>query len=82
MNQLLRFLNIKVDFDKNKHVLTIDAADPVLSEAPLEYVSRMRASMVVLGPLLARQVMRKLRFLVDVRLVRGQLIYILRDYVN
>lgn len=54
MNQLLRFLNIKVDFDKNKHVLTIDAADPVSSEAPLEYVSRMRASMVVLGPLLAR----------------------------
>ena len=54
MNQLLRFLNIKVDFDKDKHVLTIDAADPVSSEAPLEYVSRMRASMVVLGPLLAR----------------------------
>ena len=50
MNQLLRFLNIKVDFDKEKHVLTIDAADPVSSEAPLEYVSRMRASMVVLGP--------------------------------
>ena len=54
MNQLLRFLNIKVDFDKDKHVLTIDAADPVSSEAPLEYVSRMRASMVALGPLLAR----------------------------
>ena len=49
MNQLLRFLNIKVDFDKDKHVLTIDAADPVSSEAPLEYVSRMRASMVEIG---------------------------------
>ena len=54
MNQLLRFLNIKVNFDEENHLLALDASNPVSSEAPLEYVSRMRASMVVLGPLLAR----------------------------
>src|SRR5450432_3161378 len=34
--------------------LTIDATEPLLAEAPYELVTRMRASINVLGPLLAR----------------------------
>ena len=36
------------------HVLTIDIGDELTPEAPYELVERMRASIVVLGPLLAR----------------------------
>jgi UDP-N-acetylglucosamine 1-carboxyvinyltransferase len=36
------------------HVLTIDVGDDLTPEAPYELVERMRASIVVLGPLLAR----------------------------
>lgn len=54
MNELLRFLNLTVAFDEAQHTLMLDASNPVSSEAPLEYVSQMRASVVVLGPLLAR----------------------------
>lgn len=54
MNQLLHFLNLKVVFDEAKNKLTIDAASPVSSATSQEYTSQMRASMVVLGPLLAR----------------------------
>lgn len=54
MNKVLRFLNLKVDFDEAKREVTIDAAKQVSSEAPFEYVSKMRASIVVMGPLLAR----------------------------
>ncbi len=35
-------------------VLTIDVPDQMVPEAPYELVERMRASIVVLGPLLAR----------------------------
>lgn len=54
MNQLLRFLNLTVDFTTEKHQLVIDATAPVSSEVSLEYVNRLHASMMVLGPLLAR----------------------------
>ncbi|MBV8980754.1 MAG: UDP-N-acetylglucosamine 1-carboxyvinyltransferase [Acidimicrobiia bacterium] len=36
------------------HVLTIDVGDDIIPEAPYELVERMRASIVVLGALLAR----------------------------
>lgn len=54
MNKVLRFLNLKVDFDEAKREVTIDATKQVSSEAPFEYVSKMRASIVVMGPLLVR----------------------------
>lgn len=54
MNKVLRFLNLSVDFDEAKREVTIDATKQVSSEAPFEYVSKMRASIVVMGPLLAR----------------------------
>ncbi|WP_373841815.1 UDP-N-acetylglucosamine 1-carboxyvinyltransferase [Limosilactobacillus sp.] len=54
MNQLLRFLNLTVTFDENQHQLLIEAQHRVASEAPFEYVDEMRASLLVMGPLLAR----------------------------
>ncbi len=54
MNEVLKFLNVGVDFDQDNHELTIDATRQLSSEAPFKYVSKMRASMVVMGPLLAR----------------------------
>lgn len=54
MNNVLRFLNCKVDFDEINKQITIDASDQLSYEAPFQYVSKMRASIVVMGPLLAR----------------------------
>lgn len=55
MNNVVRGLNIQVDFDQAKNEILVDARGPILDEAPYEYVSQMRASIVVLGPILARQ---------------------------
>lgn len=54
MKEVIHHLNAKVDFDLDKKEITIDASYPLEIEAPYEYVSKMRASIVVLGPLLAR----------------------------
>ncbi len=54
MKEVIHHLNAKVDFDLDKKEITIDASYPLEVEAPYEYVSKMRASIVVLGPLLAR----------------------------
>ena len=54
MNQVIRHLNVDVDFDEQKNQVTIDASRQLEIEAPYEYDSQMRASIVVMGPLLAR----------------------------
>nr|WP_321315967.1 UDP-N-acetylglucosamine 1-carboxyvinyltransferase [uncultured Ligilactobacillus sp.] len=54
MNNVIRFLNVKVGFDQDKKEITIDSTSDLSYEAPFKYVSKMRASIVVLGPLLAR----------------------------
>lgn len=54
MNQVIRHLNVDVDFDEQKNQVIIDASRQLEIEAPYEYVSQMRASIVVMGPLLAR----------------------------
>lgn len=54
MNQVIRHLNVDVDFDEQKNQVTIDASRQLEIEAAYEYVSQMRASIVVMGPLLAR----------------------------
>ena len=54
MNQVIRHLNVDVDFYEQKNQVTIDASRQLEIEAPYEYVSQMRASIVVMGPLLAR----------------------------
>lgn len=54
MNNLLEFLNIKIVFDEKNKTEKLDASGQLSGEAPFKYVSKMRASMVVLGPLLGR----------------------------
>lgn len=54
MNEVIRQLNAEVTFDKSKNEVVIDATNTLEVEAPYEYVSKMRASIVVMGPLLAR----------------------------
>lgn len=54
MNNVVRGLDILVDFDEERNEISVDASGNILDEAPYEYVSQMRASIVVLGPILAR----------------------------
>ena len=54
MNQVIRYLNTDVEFNEETKEVTVDATRQLNVEAPYEYVSKMRASIVVMGPLLAR----------------------------
>ncbi len=55
MNNVVRCLGIEVTFDESQNTVRIDAQGDILDSAPYEYVSQMRASIVVLGPILARK---------------------------
>lgn len=52
INEVLRHMNADVTFENN--TVTVDASKELKTEAPFEYVRKMRASVLVLGPLLAR----------------------------
>lgn len=52
MAHLLRIIGARVDYDQE--IMTIDPRHCSYYEAPYEFVSKMRASVYVLGPLLAR----------------------------
>ncbi|WP_419882380.1 UDP-N-acetylglucosamine 1-carboxyvinyltransferase [Peribacillus sp. B-H-3] len=52
INEVLRNLNAEVAFQNNE--ITVDASRELLDEAPFEYVRKMRASVLVMGSLLAR----------------------------
>jgi UDP-N-acetylglucosamine 1-carboxyvinyltransferase len=52
INQVLRSLGAEVEFEGD--TISINAQGELDSEAPFEYVKKMRASFFVLGPLLAR----------------------------
>lgn len=52
MNKLLNFLNLKAVYQD--HSLHLPSTTQVATEAPFQYVEKMRASLLVLGPLLAR----------------------------
>ena len=54
MNQVIHHLTATIDFNEQTNTVTIDAQPTLAIEAPYEYVSEMRASIVVMGPLLAR----------------------------
>ena len=54
MNNVVRGLNTQVDFNQDENTVVVDATQPLTEEAPYKYVSKMRASIVVLGPILAR----------------------------
>ena len=52
INEVLRHLNAEVVFENNQVV--VDASRELKEEAPFEYVRKMRASVLVMGSLLAR----------------------------
>ena len=52
INEVLRNLNIDVQYEDG--VIEVDAQKALKTEAPFEYVRKMRASFLVMGPLLAR----------------------------
>ncbi|WP_449620823.1 UDP-N-acetylglucosamine 1-carboxyvinyltransferase [Robertmurraya sp. Marseille-Q9965] len=52
INEVLRYLNADVTFKNNE--VTVDASRELKVEAPFEYVRKMRASVLVMGSLLAR----------------------------
>lgn len=54
MNNVVRGLNVDVTFDQPQKEITVDASSELGSQAPYKYVNKMRASIVVLGPILAR----------------------------
>ncbi|MGO3732322.1 MAG: UDP-N-acetylglucosamine 1-carboxyvinyltransferase [Vagococcus sp.] len=54
MNNVIKHLNTDIDFNQDSNTITINATRELNCEAPFEYVSQMRASIVVMGPLLAR----------------------------
>ncbi len=54
MKQVLRHLNIEIDFDEEAQTMEVDATMPLNSDTPFEFMNKMRASILVMGPLLAR----------------------------
>ncbi|ELK49058.1 UDP-N-acetylglucosamine 1-carboxyvinyltransferase [Halobacillus sp. ACCC02827] len=52
INEVIRHMNADVNMVGN--TVTVDASGRLETEAPIEYVRKMRASVLVLGPLLAR----------------------------
>lgn len=52
INEVLRNLNADVTFENNQ--IVVDASRELKTEAPFEYVRKMRASVLVMGSLLAR----------------------------
>ncbi|WP_332743658.1 UDP-N-acetylglucosamine 1-carboxyvinyltransferase [Hydrogenophaga sp.] len=54
MRQLLDNMGVQTQTHGDRGGITLQAADPIQAEAPYELVKTMRASVLVLGPLLAR----------------------------
>lgn len=52
--EVLRQLGAKVDFNRQQHTLFIDSTVLKTVDAPYDLVRKMRASFVIMGPLLAR----------------------------
>ncbi|HDE7715362.1 TPA: UDP-N-acetylglucosamine 1-carboxyvinyltransferase [Staphylococcus aureus] len=54
INNVLTTLNADVTYKKDENAVVVDATKTLNEEAPYEYVSKMRASILVMGPLLGR----------------------------
>lgn len=54
MNKVLDYVGAEVEFDEEHKTITVDSSREIQTEAPFEFVSQMRASVVVMGPLLSR----------------------------
>jgi len=50
----VRHIGAKVDFDREARTMTVDARQLVNNSAPYELMNQMRASFLVLGPILQR----------------------------
>ncbi|MEY8514963.1 UDP-N-acetylglucosamine 1-carboxyvinyltransferase [Lactococcus taiwanensis] len=54
MNNLVDHLGVDITFDQEEKQIIAKAGAEIKTTAPYEYVSKMRASIVVMGPILAR----------------------------
>lgn len=54
MNELLTNIKVTTNFNELTNEMTLDASGKVLTMADYDFVSKMRASIVVMGPMLAR----------------------------
>lgn len=54
INEVLKSLGADVSFSPDRNEVIINSQQPLSSEAQFEYVRKMRASILVMGPLLAR----------------------------
>lgn len=54
MNNLVDYLGVDLEFSEESKTVHAQAASKVKTKAPYEFVSKMRASIVVMGPILAR----------------------------
>ena len=54
INEVLKSLNAQVHYSPESNEVIIDSTSTLESEAQFEYVRKMRASILVMGPLLAR----------------------------
>ena len=52
---LFESLGVKVNYKPEENTIEMDARNPLVTEASFEFVSKMRASFLVLGPMLARE---------------------------
>lgn len=55
INEVLRNINADVEYNEEKGTIEVDAQRELGVEAPFEFVRKMRASFLVMGPLLARK---------------------------
>lgn len=54
IKKVLEYLNMEVEFNTEEKTMIVDATMPLKSDTPFEFMSMMRASILVMGPLLAR----------------------------
>ena len=52
--EVLRELGVQASYDEAEHQFSVDSSDIVRWEAPYDLVRKMRASFLIMGPLLAR----------------------------
>ncbi|AOM81605.1 UDP-N-acetylglucosamine 1-carboxyvinyltransferase [Salisediminibacterium beveridgei] len=55
INEVLRNLNVDIEYNEKDGTVEVDAQRELGVEAPFEFVRKMRASFLVMGPLLARK---------------------------
>lgn len=55
ISEVIRALNVDIKYDAQTEMLRVDASQLSSTEAPYDWVRKMRASFLVMGPLLARK---------------------------